>query len=94
MGIDSARIQENELRQIASTGDPVAALHRQITGKAVRLHIPLRDALQVRDVSKALRVLASTIEAESHAKDETWRVLWRVRSAVEMTNRLIGGRRC
>jgi hypothetical protein len=90
---DPVRIADAELRQIASTGDPVAALHRQITGTAVRLHIPLRDPLQARDVAKALRILASTIEAESHAKDDAWRILWRVRSAVEMTNRLIGGRR-
>jgi hypothetical protein len=87
------RIAEEELRRIAATGDPVAALHRQITGSAVRLHIPLRDPVQIRDVARALRVLASTLEAESGSKDEAWRVLFRARSAIEMTNRLVGGRR-
>lgn len=90
---DPARIANEELRQIASTGDPIAALHRQITGSAVRLHIPLRDPAQIRDVAAALRVLASTLDVESRSKDDAWRILYRVRSAVEITNRLIGGRR-
>lgn len=90
---DAVRIADDELRQIAATGDPVAALHRDITRKAVRLHIPLRDPVQIRDVSRALRVLASTLEAESASKDDAWRILYRARTAVEMTNRLIGGRR-
>lgn len=93
MTADPYRIADIELRQIASTGDPVAALHRQITGSAVRLHIPLRDAIQIRDVSKALRILASTLEQESASRDETWRVLFRAKSAIEMTNKLIGGSR-
>jgi hypothetical protein len=87
-----ARIADDELRRIAATGDPVAAIHRQITGSAVRLHIPLRDPVQIADVAKALRLLASTLEVESKSRDEAWRILWRARSAVEMTNRLIGGR--
>lgn len=87
------RIADDELRQIAATGDPVSALHRQITGTAVRLHVPLRDPVQIRDVARALRVLASTLEMESGSKDEAWRVLFRARAAIEMTNHLIGGRR-
>lgn len=84
---------DDELRRIAATGDPVAAIHRQITGSAVRLHIPLRDPVHIRDVARALRVLASTLEVESQSKDEAWRILFRARSAVEITNRLISGRR-
>lgn len=84
---------DDELRRIAATGDPVAAIHRQITGTAVRLHIPLKDPVQMRQVAKALRILASTIEVEAQGKDDAWRILWRCRSAVEMCNRLIGGRR-
>lgn len=90
---EPSRIADAELRQIAATGDPVADLHRMITGRAVRLHIPLRDPVQIRDVAKALRVLASTLESESHSKDDAWRILYRARSAVELTNRLIGGRK-
>ncbi len=86
---DGARIADDELRRIAATGDPVAAIHREIIGSAVRLHIPLRDPIQVREVAKALRVLASTLEAESMSRDEAWRVLFRARSAVEMTGRVI-----
>lgn len=82
-----------DVARIAATGDPVAALHRQITGTAARLHIHLKDPIQVRDAAKALRVLASTLEMESHSKDETWRVLFRMRAAIEITNRLIGGSR-
>lgn len=87
------RIADQELRQIAKTGDPVSEIHRQITGHAVRLHIPLRDPVQIRDVAKALRILASTLEIEAQAKDETWRVLFRAKAAILMCNRLIGGRR-
>jgi hypothetical protein len=93
MSGEVARIADAELRSIASTGDPVSELHRQITGHAVRLHVPLKDPMQIRDVAKALRILASTLEAESHSKDEAWRILFRARAAVGMTNRLIGGRR-
>lgn len=87
------RIADEELRRIAATGDPVAELHRQITGHAVRLHIPLRDPVQIREVSKALRILASTLEVEAQSKDEAWRILFRARAAVTMTNTLIGGRK-
>lgn len=90
---EAVRIADEELRQIAATGDPVAAIHRQIIGSACRLHIHLRDPLQVAEVAKALRILASTMEVESKSKDEAWRVLYRVKSAVELTNRLIGGSR-
>lgn len=81
------------LRRIAATGDPIAAIHRDIVRHAVRLHIPLRDAIQIRDVAKALRVLASTLEVLSASKDDEWRVLFQARSAIEMTNRVVGGRR-
>lgn len=90
---DPVRIADAELRQIAATGDPVSALHRQITGHAVRLHVPLHDPVQIGDVARALRVLASTLELESKAKDDAWRIMFRARAAVTMTNRLIGGRR-
>jgi hypothetical protein len=94
MIVDKASdLAAEELRRIATTGDPVAAIHRQITGTAVRLHIPLKDAQQIGTVATALRVLASTLEIESKSRDETWRILFRARSAVEMTNRLIGGKR-
>lgn len=90
---EAMRIADAELRQIAATGDPVAEIHRQITGTAARLHIPLKDPPQLREVAKALRILASTIEMEAQSKDEAWRVLFRARSAIEMANRLIGGSR-
>jgi hypothetical protein len=86
-------IADDELRRIAATGDPVAAIHRQITGHAVRLHIPLKDPVQIRDVAKALRVLASAIEAESHSNAEAWRVLLRVRTMVQEFGLVIGSRK-
>lgn len=86
-------IGEEELRRIASTGDPVSALHRQITGHAVRLHIPLKDPVQVREVAKALRVLASAMEAESHSNADAWRVLLRVRAMVREFGIVIGSRK-
>jgi hypothetical protein len=86
-------IADDELRRIAATGDPVAAIYRQITGHAVRLHIPLKDPVQIRDVAKALRVLASAIEAESHSNAEAWRVLLRVRTMVQEFGLVIGSRK-
>jgi hypothetical protein len=86
-------IADDEMRRIAATGDPVAQIHRDITGHAVRLHIPLRDAVQIRDVAKALRILASTLDIEAQSRDETWRVLFRAKAAILMCNRLIGGRK-
>lgn len=88
-----ARIAEQELRQIAATGDPVAAIHRDIVRHAVRIHIPLRDPVQLRDVARLLRTLASTLEIESQSKDEAWRILFRARAAVEMANHIIRGKR-
>ena len=90
---DGARIQDEELRRIAATGDPVSDLHRMITAHAVRLHIPLRDVVQVRDAAKALRILASTLEVECQSREETWKVLFRCKTAIEMANRLISPKR-
>lgn len=87
------RIADEELAMIARTGDPVSELHRQITGQAVRLHIPLKDPVQIRRVATALRILASTLEAEAQRKDEAWRVLFSCKNAVLMCNRVIGGRK-
>lgn len=91
---DPMRVPVDEgLRRIAATGDPISQMHRDITGHAVRLHVPLKDAVQIRDAAKALRVLASTLESLSHSKDDEWRVLFMARAAVQMCNRVIGGRR-
>jgi hypothetical protein len=92
MGEAAQRIADDELRQIAATGDPVAAIHRDITGHAVRLHIPLKDAPQIRDVAKALRVLASSLEVEAQSKEETWRILFRAKDSIKMFNRVINKR--
>ena len=92
-GAAPPRIADEALRRIAATGDPIAAIHRDIVGHAVRLHVPLKDAVQIRDVAKALRVLASKLETASHAKDEEWQILFTARAAVMMCNRVIGGRR-
>ena len=92
-GAAPPRVGDEALRRIAATGDPISAIHRDIVGHAVRLHIPLRDAIQIRDVAKALRVLASALETASHAKDEEWKVLFTAQAAVKMCNRVIGGRK-
>jgi len=87
-----ARIADDELRRIAATGDPVAAIHRNIVDHAVRLHIPLKDVVHLRGIAKALRVLASTLEILCDSKDETWRILWRAKTAIKEFNMVVNDR--
>ncbi len=86
---DGARIADDELRRIAMTGDPISELHRSIVGHAVRIHIPLHDAIQLRRVSATLRVLASSLETLSHSRDPTWIVLSQARSSIDAADRVI-----
>ena len=85
----ATRIADEELMRIVATGDPVSAIHRRIVGSAVRLHIPLRDPISLRDAAKALRTLASSLERLSHSQEPTWIVLSQARSTIGAANLVI-----
>ena len=82
---------ENAIRRIAETGDPLAEFYRAMVGKAARLHIKLTDVIGLRKHAAALRVLASTLERLSTSKEPDHVVLMQARNAIEAANRAIGG---
>jgi hypothetical protein len=87
------RPQEDAMRRIAATGDPLAEFYRQMVGKAVRLHLRLTDVISLRAYAAALRVLASTLERLSYSKEADHVILMQARNAIEAANRAIGGSR-
>ena len=85
----ATRIADEELMRIVNTGDPLAEMYRSIVGTSVRLHIPLRDPIQMRQVATVLRVLASKLESQSMSKGSAYEILFSQRSAVTAANRAI-----
>ena len=79
----------DDLRRIAATGDPLVEWQRAVIGSSARIHLPLRDVVQLRDYARALRVLASKLEVLSQSKDQDWHVLYDARNAIKLTDRLI-----
>lgn len=91
---DHVRIADEQLRRLARTGDSLEWWEREQVNSAARLHIPLRDPVQVRDVVKALRVLASYIEQRTNSKDPNdFFILKDCRTRIKEMDALINGRK-
>jgi hypothetical protein len=63
--------------------DPLQPWEREIIGKSVRLHMPLRDVVDLRRISAILRELGNRFEVISNTKEEAFPALSRARLAVK-----------
>jgi hypothetical protein len=77
---------EPYLHRIASTGDALEDFYRDMTGKSARIHIPLRDALDLRRIAIILRVLASALEVLSKSKARPVTVLFEARHKIKLAD--------
>jgi Mg2+ and Co2+ transporter CorA len=80
------RKNQTYLEQVADTGDALAKFHRQLLGNSVRIHIPLRDVVDLRRVATILRVLASTLDVLSRDKKRDFSVLFQARQAIKLAD--------
>lgn len=59
-------LAQRELNRAARTGDPLSPIDRDILGhRAVRLHVPLHDPVDLRRIATILRELANGLEVAS-----------------------------
>lgn len=80
----------SDLSRIAATGDPIANWQRDIIGQSVRIHLPLRDVISLREYATTLRVLASALEVLSHdTKRPDFSVLFEARAKIKLADNLI-----
>ncbi|ONG57331.1 hypothetical protein BKE38_04045 [Pseudoroseomonas deserti] len=68
------------------TGDPLAALDRELLGKSARLHIPLRDVPDMDRIATILFVLAGRLRVLSKDKNRDFSVLFSARQAIVLAN--------
>ncbi|MBC9176648.1 hypothetical protein [Pseudoroseomonas ludipueritiae] len=85
--------EETELERIARTGDPLAEFYREMTGKSARIHIPLRDPIDLRRIATILRVLAGALETLSRSKERTFTVLFEARQKIKLADAQIRSQR-
>jgi hypothetical protein len=86
--------QEDQLRRLARGEDPLDDWQRFLTGQSARIHIPLKDSVQIRDVARVLRVLSSAMELLANAKDRSeYHILRDCRSRIKEADALINKRR-
>lgn len=79
-----------DTRRVIATGDPISKFHRDITGNAARVHVPLRDAIQLRHVAEHLVALAAVLRRLSHdTTTEQWRLLFMARQEIKATDAAI-----
>lgn len=83
----------NELLSIIHTGDPIAGMYREITGKSARIHVPLVDVIYLRTTATILRVLASKLDQLSRAKEHDHTILFSARQAIKMADYQIRSRK-
>lgn len=70
----------HELMRAAATGDPLTAMDRDILGHgAVRLHVPLRDPVDLRRIATVLRELANGLEVSSGLRGDARTALFAAR---------------
>ena len=78
------------LKRIAETGDPLAKYQRDIIGASVRIHIPLRDVVSLRNTAVYLRTLASILDTLSRdTKRQDFEVLFDARSRIKLADNAI-----
>lgn len=81
---------DRDTKRVILTGDPISKVHRLIIGDAARLHIPLRDAVSLRDYAEHLVMLAGTLRRLSHdTRQEQWHLLLDARTAIKATDKMI-----
>jgi hypothetical protein len=81
---------DRDTKRVVLTGDPIAKPYRDIIGNAARVHIPLRDAVNLRHVAEHLVGLAAVLRRLSHdTTEEQWRLLFRARQEIKATDELI-----
>lgn len=73
------------------SGDPLSRMHREIVGPAVRIHIPLRDAISLRAVATRLRLLAHDLDMLSRSPEEQWVVLSVAKTRIKECDAAIRG---
>ncbi len=83
---DRWKADEN-LRRAALTGDPLSEFDRDILGRsAARLHLPLRDPVDLRRLASILRNLANDLEVSSHMRGDARHALFSARWHIKMAN--------
>ena len=87
---DMSSTMDPDTKRVILTGDPLSRMHREIIGDAARVHIPLKDVVQLRHYAEHLVGLAAVLRRISHdTTEDQWRLLFRARQEIKATDKLI-----
>lgn len=81
-----ARKPVTPMSRIIETGDPLAKFHRQMLGNSARIHIPLRDVVDLRRVAIILNGLARQLDTLSRDKTRDFSVLFDARTKIKLAD--------
>lgn len=78
---------DDGLRRAINTGDCLSEFDRDILGRsAARLHLPLRDPVDLRRLAAILRSPANDLEVSSHIRGDARHALFSARWHIKMAN--------